>query len=113
MSEEKPKKGRPPGKQYPARLPVYDTEQGKAMLLELARRRKVSAAQVVRDLVREEAKRVGLIPRSSDVGWFPASGRKLPDSPQPEGRMIPLRSSEAEPTPPRDLESRRRIVREE
>jgi hypothetical protein len=59
----KPKKrgpGRPRGVLYPQKLPVYDTAAGIALLHALAQRRGISAAAMVRQLVREEAQRVGL-----------------------------------------------------
>jgi hypothetical protein len=52
--------GRPPGTLYPRRLPIYDTEEGIELLQELARRRGASAAALVRQLVREEAERLGI-----------------------------------------------------
>lgn len=60
MEDTKRKRARPPGSHYPRRLPVYDTEAGVALLQELARRRGVSATALVRQLVREEAARLGL-----------------------------------------------------
>jgi uncharacterized protein (DUF433 family) len=60
MEETKRKRARPPVTHYPRRLPLYDTEEGVALLQELARRRGVSATALVRQLVREEAARVGI-----------------------------------------------------
>jgi hypothetical protein len=51
--------GRPKGVRFPKKLPVYDTEEGMALLRQLAHHRGVSAAGVVRQLVREEARRIG------------------------------------------------------
>jgi Ribbon-helix-helix protein, copG family len=45
---------------YCRRLPVYDTDEGMALLHELARRRGTSAAALMRQLVREEAARTGI-----------------------------------------------------
>jgi hypothetical protein len=45
---------------YSRKLPVYDTEEGMALLQALAHRRGISAAAVVRQLVREEAQRIDL-----------------------------------------------------
>jgi hypothetical protein len=45
---------------YPRKLPVYDTEEGIALLHALAQQRSISAAAVLRQLVREEAHRIGL-----------------------------------------------------
>lgn len=45
---------------YSKRIPIYDTEEGLALLNELAQRRGVSAAALMRMLVREEAKRIGI-----------------------------------------------------
>jgi hypothetical protein len=60
MEPTKRQRGRPPGVRYPRKLPVYDTEEGMALLQALADQRGISAAAVVRQLVREEARRVGL-----------------------------------------------------
>jgi hypothetical protein len=60
MEPTKRRRGRPPGVRYPRTLPVYDTEEGIAVLQALADQRGISAAGVVRQLVREEARRVGL-----------------------------------------------------
>jgi hypothetical protein len=54
------KAGRPSGALYPRRLPVYDTDEGMELLHRLARRRGTSAAALLRQLVREEAARVGM-----------------------------------------------------
>ena len=62
MKTEKRGRGRPRGVQYTRKLPVYDTEGGMALLQALARRRGISAAAVVRQLVREEAGRIGIEP---------------------------------------------------
>jgi hypothetical protein len=59
METKKRGPGRPPGVQYPRKLPVYDTEEGMALLQALAKHRGISGAAVVRQLVREEARRVG------------------------------------------------------
>jgi hypothetical protein len=45
---------------FPRKLPVYDTEEGMALLQALTHQRGISAAAVVRQLVREEARRIGL-----------------------------------------------------
>ena len=42
---------------YPERLTYYDNEEGMALLRALARRRGLKAAMVLRQLVREEARR--------------------------------------------------------
>jgi hypothetical protein len=60
METKKRGRGRPPGVQYPRKLPVYDTEEGMALMHALAKHRSISGAAVVRQLVREEARRVGL-----------------------------------------------------
>ena len=60
MDPEKRKRGRPRGVRFPRQLPVYDTEEGMALLQALAQERGISAAAVVRQLVREEARRVDL-----------------------------------------------------
>jgi hypothetical protein len=60
METQKRGPGRPPGVRYPKKLPVYDTEEGMALLQALAHERGISAAAVVRQLVREEAQREGL-----------------------------------------------------
>jgi hypothetical protein len=60
MEPTKRQRGRPPGVRYPRTLAVYDTEEGMALLQALAHQRGISAAAVVRQLVREEARRVGL-----------------------------------------------------
>jgi hypothetical protein len=41
-------------------MPVYDTDEGMQLLQDLAARRGLSAAALVRQLVREEAERVAL-----------------------------------------------------
>jgi hypothetical protein len=60
MEPTKRRRGRPPGVRYPRTLPVYDTEEGMVLLQTLAHQRGISAAAAVRQLVREEARRVGL-----------------------------------------------------
>jgi hypothetical protein len=60
METQKRGPGRPPGVRYPKTLLVYDTEEGMALLQALAYERGISAAALVRQLVREEARRVGL-----------------------------------------------------
>lgn len=45
---------------YPRRVSLYETDEGMALLKELARRRSVSIAALMRLLVREEAKRLGV-----------------------------------------------------
>jgi hypothetical protein len=60
MKPVKRNPGRPRGTVYPRRLPIYDTDEGIALLQELARRRGASAAAFVRQLVREEAARAGI-----------------------------------------------------
>ena len=52
--------GRPTGSVYSFKTTVYDDEEGAALMHELARRRGVSVAALVRQLVREEAARTGL-----------------------------------------------------
>jgi hypothetical protein len=70
MEPAKRPRGRPPGVRYPRKLPVYDTEEGMALLQALAHQRGISAAAVVRQLVREEARRVGLkaVPNPEPTG---------------------------------------------
>jgi hypothetical protein len=58
--EPRKRPGRPRGVRYSKTLPVYDTEEGMALLQALAHERGISAAAVVRQLVREEARRTGL-----------------------------------------------------
>jgi hypothetical protein len=61
-------RGRPPGVRYPQKISVYDTEEGVAMLQALAHQRGISGAAVVRQLVREEVRRVGItVPPPSKV----------------------------------------------
>ena len=45
---------------YPRRISLYDTDAGMDLLQELARRRGVSVAALLRQLVREEGARVGV-----------------------------------------------------
>jgi uncharacterized protein (DUF433 family) len=65
---------RPPALHYSRRLPVYDTEEGAALLQELARRRGVSATALVRQLVREEAVRVGIVQPNGETELSPRTG---------------------------------------
>ena len=60
---EQPKKrrvGRPRGKHYPRVLVTYETEAGAALAELLARRRGTSVAALLRQLLREEAARLGV-----------------------------------------------------
>ncbi|MDO8615875.1 MAG: hypothetical protein Q7T33_09095 [Dehalococcoidia bacterium] len=60
---EQPKKrgvGRPRGKHYPRVLVAYETEAGARLVAELAERRGTSIASLLRQLVREEAARLGV-----------------------------------------------------
>lgn len=45
---------------YPERMTHYDNEEGMALLRRIAQRRGLKAAMVLRQLVREEARRIGL-----------------------------------------------------
>ena len=45
---------------YPERMTHYDNEEGMALLRQIAQRRGLKAAMVLRQLVREEARRIGL-----------------------------------------------------
>jgi hypothetical protein len=53
--------GRPKGVNYPLAIRVYENEEGVRLLNALANERGVSTAALVRRLVREEARRTGLI----------------------------------------------------
>ena len=55
-----PKKSTSTAKTYPKRLPAYDNAEGEALARELATKRGISVAALLRMLVREEAKRQGL-----------------------------------------------------
>jgi cold-inducible RNA-binding protein len=76
MEPTKRGRGRPPGVRYPRTLPVYDTEEGMAVLHALADQRGISAAAVVRQLVREEARRVGLTAPSNPERAREGTGAK-------------------------------------
>jgi hypothetical protein len=78
MEQTKRRPGRSGGTTYPRKLPVYETDEGMALLQELARRRGVSAAGLMRQLVREEAARVGLAapPAPSGAIGEPAPPRR-------------------------------------
>lgn len=57
-------------KTYPERIPLYDTPEGKRILQVIARRRQCGIASAIRQMVREEAARVGIaysdeVPESS------------------------------------------------
>lgn len=60
-SNDKPKKKPGPATAYTKRVSLYETEAGLDLLNELARRRGVSQAALLRLLVREEAARKGLL----------------------------------------------------
>jgi hypothetical protein len=62
MEETKRGRGRPPGREFPERLPHYDTAEGMALLHELAKARGESASAVIRYLVRREAARLKIKP---------------------------------------------------
>jgi predicted DNA-binding ribbon-helix-helix protein len=53
--------GRPRGTIYGVRTTIYDNERGTELMRELAQRRGCGIASLVRELVREEARRQGLI----------------------------------------------------
>lgn len=66
--EPKRPRGRPAGSAYPLRLLVYEDHSGMGLLEELARRRGLSKAALVRQLVREEAARIGIHPAGGSDG---------------------------------------------
>ena len=53
-------KTRPASAAYPRRVSLYETDEGYGLLSELARRRGVSISDLLRMLVREEARREGV-----------------------------------------------------
>jgi hypothetical protein len=76
MEQVKRNPGRPRGAVYPRRLPIYDTDEGIGLLQELARRRGTSAAALVRQLVREEAERAGIVAPQTIVSDRQAAARE-------------------------------------
>jgi hypothetical protein len=62
MEPQRPTQAEQDGLTYSKRLPFYDNEEGMALLQQLARRRGVKAAALLRMLVREEARRAGVLP---------------------------------------------------
>lgn len=60
MSEEPKPKKKMTNKTYPQRIPLYDTDEGKRLWLAVARRRQCDIATAARQLVREEARRLGI-----------------------------------------------------
>jgi hypothetical protein len=60
MAEEKRAVGRPAGSKYPARLLVYATENDLRLLQRIADLTDRSQAGVVRQLIREKAKALGI-----------------------------------------------------
>jgi hypothetical protein len=53
-------RGRPAGVEFPERIQVYETAEGKRLLELLSQKRGQSVAATVRALVREAAKREGV-----------------------------------------------------
>src|SRR5215212_9550741 len=62
MEPQRPTRAEQDALTYSKRLPFYDNEEGMALLQHLARRRGVKAAALLRMLVREEARRAGVLP---------------------------------------------------
>lgn len=63
MSEPKKHPGGRPktGTRFPRQFTVYETDRGMELLQEIARKWETTNAEVIRRLIREEARRLGLI----------------------------------------------------
>jgi hypothetical protein len=57
-----PKRKRGPAPEFNKPVSLYENAEGMSLLKELARRRGLSQAALVRTLIREEAARIGLEP---------------------------------------------------
>jgi hypothetical protein len=60
MSNQKRSRGRPSGVRYPRRFLVYENDRGMDLLRGIAHQRDTTQAEVIRQLIREEAERSGL-----------------------------------------------------
>ena len=107
MSSEKTSTGVGHSPAYPKRVSLYETEEGVALLKDLARRRGVSSTDVLRMLIREEAIRLGISPAAAHPLDNGLRTESAPPSPRPiweELVEIGNKAKEEDPTPlPNDL----------
>src|SRR5947209_14115560 len=80
MESHKATRRGPVAATYSRRLPFYDSDEGMALLQQLAQRRGVKAAALLRMLVREEARREGISPPAAADSVPTAAGGQVDHS---------------------------------